>query len=655
MKLRVAAIQRLRFGQGHEEGLRYPIIAFIGMLALLLPVAGAAQLAASVLPSSRSVQVGQQATAFATIINAGDGLATACGIRPVTGIPATFFYQTTDPLTNQITGEPDTPADIPAGGLQTLVFGFTPTLAFAPVEVELAFDCADAGPALSIPGVNTLLLSASDQATPDIVALAATPTADGIANIPNATGTGVFAVATVNVGMGASLDVTADAVDAGTSVITLLCETDPATGACINPAVPTRDAVTTSIEADETPTFGIFVQGQGDVPFDAIGNRVAVRFEDQDSLVRGSTSVAIRSVLQLLNVEDLAATAIAQFGTEVDATMVLLLAIDNGYSPRQIVDAVVAAWLTAEGDIVNSGGLVAPAGPALGVIVRSVSVASIRPLALRHPSLTTNQITEEELRAELSALRTARYVALLLTIVNAEIYNLYDPVQFFFFLIDFAATYDELVEEHRQASLPNCDTDERAGQLRQASLASGEASRVTALEATAESILCVTEGWLDPKPAIYRGTVTESVLALDPFAVWPYEPDEIYHKCERPGIAEIEIPADVLPNQTIVIRSDIISCYPVYDRNARDLDCALTCVSGALAEYSHEAHVSASVDDIFGAFHDSANPPPYGVDFHLTVVGDTATGEGGRALNLPDLLFEVTFQFTLEFSLGRVQ
>ena len=47
-------------------------------------------------PSSRSVQVGTAATAFATIINAGPIPALSCGISPATPLPATFVYQTTN-------------------------------------------------------------------------------------------------------------------------------------------------------------------------------------------------------------------------------------------------------------------------------------------------------------------------------------------------------------------------------------------------------------------------------------------------------------------------------------------------------------------------------------------------------------------------------
>jgi hypothetical protein len=61
----------------------------------------------------------------------------------------------------------------------------------------------------TVQGLNTLLLSASAAPVPDIVGLAATLNNEGIVNIPGEIGTGFFAVATVNLGMGAMITVTA--------------------------------------------------------------------------------------------------------------------------------------------------------------------------------------------------------------------------------------------------------------------------------------------------------------------------------------------------------------------------------------------------------------------------------------------------------------
>src|SRR5205814_2551897 len=85
-----------------------------------------ALLLSSVLPSSRSVMVGAPATAFATIANTGPGTATGCSIAPATAVPASFSYQTTNPVTNTLTGAPNTPVDIAPFSSQSFVFAPTP-------------------------------------------------------------------------------------------------------------------------------------------------------------------------------------------------------------------------------------------------------------------------------------------------------------------------------------------------------------------------------------------------------------------------------------------------------------------------------------------------------------------------------------------------
>ena len=249
-------------------------------------------LLAAVLPSSRSVQVGAVATAFATVINRGHNLATACSIAPFSGVAASFHYQTTDPNTNQITGSADTPVDIASRGFQSFIIAFIPTQTLAPTDSLIIFQCTNTDSAPINIGLNTLLLSASAIPVPDIVALAATATNDGIVNISGATGAGAFAVATVNVGASGSIIASADTGNAALPVNIFLCQTEPSTGQCISAI---GSSVVTTINSDATPTFGIFVQGNGNVPFDPAGNRIFVRFRDSGAVTRGSTSVAVRT------------------------------------------------------------------------------------------------------------------------------------------------------------------------------------------------------------------------------------------------------------------------------------------------------------------------------------------------------------------------
>lgn len=264
-----------------------------GVLSSFTPCtfqSGTSPLAAAVLPSSRSVKVGSTATAFATIINSGPVAGTACSISPATSLAASFSYQTTNPATNATVGTVNTPVTIAAGGSQSFVMALTPTAAFTPTTLAFDFSCSNLLPATSILDVNTLLISASTSTPPDIVALAATPSADGTLDIVGATGSSAFAVATVNVGTASAVTATASTGTSGIPLGITLCQTNPATGACVTSI---GSSVTTTIAAGATPTFAIFATASGSIPFNPATNRIFVQFADASGVVRGLTSVAV--------------------------------------------------------------------------------------------------------------------------------------------------------------------------------------------------------------------------------------------------------------------------------------------------------------------------------------------------------------------------
>jgi hypothetical protein len=251
----------------------------------------AVSLVSAVLPTSRSAQVGVPITAFATIINGGTDPGTGCGLSLGSNIPATFAFQTTNPATNAVTGAANTPANIAANSSQSFVFSLTPTTAFSPTNVTIGAGCGNSNPAPTENGINTILLSASTSAVPDIIALVATAKGDGVLHLPN--GAGAFAVATDNVG-GASGTIIA-AVNTGGTTLPLalaICQTNPTTGQCLAP--PTAGA-TTTIAPGATPTFAIFGTPSAVIPLDALNNRVYVTFTDSGGVVRGSTSVAVET------------------------------------------------------------------------------------------------------------------------------------------------------------------------------------------------------------------------------------------------------------------------------------------------------------------------------------------------------------------------
>jgi hypothetical protein len=136
------------------------------------------------------------------------------------------------------------------------------------------------------------LLTAAGTPIPDIVALAATLTNDGVVHIPGSTGTGVFAVATVNVGTSGTITATVDTGDVSLPATLTICETNPTAGTCI--AAPASN-VTTQINTNATPTFGLFVLGNGSVPFNPARNRILVRFLDPQGVTHGATSVAVQT------------------------------------------------------------------------------------------------------------------------------------------------------------------------------------------------------------------------------------------------------------------------------------------------------------------------------------------------------------------------
>src|SRR5262249_1892293 len=215
------------------------------------PAAQAPPLAAAVLPSSRSVQVGATATAFASVLTSGTATAIGCTIAIPPGLPTSFSFQRTD-ANNFPIGSPNTPVDIPANSGQNFVLAFTPSSPFGSTDIHLVFDCAITSPAPVIPGVSTLLLSASATPVPDIVMLSATTSSDGIVKIPGTNGSGAFAVATVNVGASGNVTVSADTGGVTLPVSVTVCQTNPSTGSCLSAP---QASVPAAINAGGTPTF----------------------------------------------------------------------------------------------------------------------------------------------------------------------------------------------------------------------------------------------------------------------------------------------------------------------------------------------------------------------------------------------------------------
>jgi hypothetical protein len=257
-------------------------------IGALTPPAATAGLLAATLPAGRSVQVGNFATAFATIINT-EAAATSCGIWPITPVPAGFAFQTTDPTTNALTGTTNARVPIAAGGSQSFVVAFQANGPLLPTNVSLAFGCNGINAAVPVVGLNTLLLSFDVNPVPDMIAVGLTPSNDGYAHIPSG-GTGLFVTATSNVGVAGVLTARARAFDPAIPVTATVCETAPATGVCLAPPAAT---VTRNLVQNDTATWAVFLQASGAIPPNPAKTRIAFEFIDSNGVVRGATSTAL--------------------------------------------------------------------------------------------------------------------------------------------------------------------------------------------------------------------------------------------------------------------------------------------------------------------------------------------------------------------------
>jgi len=243
---------------------------------------------AAVLPASRAMLMNSTATVFATVLNPADTSALACRIELDTTLDIDFEYRSADPLTNIVSGEPNPAVDIPPQGASSFVLALTPRESFTLTQLEFNFICGNSGSASVAPGINTLSLSSSIEPIADVVAIALTPSENGIAAV-GTTNFGVYAVATVN--LGADAIITASpATGSWFSGDALICETQPVTGECL---APPASSVETSMNALSTASFGVFVRSDAAIALDPASNRQTVQFVDSSGNTRGSTSVAL--------------------------------------------------------------------------------------------------------------------------------------------------------------------------------------------------------------------------------------------------------------------------------------------------------------------------------------------------------------------------
>jgi hypothetical protein len=238
----------------------------------------------SVLPTSRSIQVGTTATVFNTVLNGGSE--TAYGVTLATSNlpPGAFAYQESSCATNVLIGGMNPSLDIPAGQARCYVLFFTPSAAFASTDVHIRAQAANAPPTSLLPGINAWTLRATSSAGPDIIALTTTTDFHQIA----CSGTKPFAVAMSNVGAATSqVTVTADTGLTSLPLSILIQESDPVTGTI------TGDNILENVGAGENRTVVVWVTFNGCTSFDPATRRIFIRFKDGSNNLIGSTSTAV--------------------------------------------------------------------------------------------------------------------------------------------------------------------------------------------------------------------------------------------------------------------------------------------------------------------------------------------------------------------------
>jgi hypothetical protein len=280
-------------------------------LILAHGTAPSASIQAATLPALRAGWLNQVLSAFGTVINTSTNDAIGCIVRTQGFSRSNTSFQETDPATNTAIGTPNQPVDIPAGRSKSFVFAIRSQgveLGDPTFDGPVVFQCANAFFAPTNLA-NTFQVTAVASFSPaDMISIGATPTNDGIIDVPPTSG-GAFGVATVNIAT--SGPVTAKAVyvrpvnesDPAKQFTVFICETNPATGACL--AAPAA-----SVQFQAAPnvphTFAVFVQRPSvDPGFDPGQRRAFVIFEQLSPpnffgsnpipIVVGSTSVAVRA------------------------------------------------------------------------------------------------------------------------------------------------------------------------------------------------------------------------------------------------------------------------------------------------------------------------------------------------------------------------
>ncbi len=251
----------------------------------------------SVLPSARSGFVGGgDITVFASVNNAGAIAAQNCVVRIPAGSPASLSYQETD-ATNVPVGAANAPFNLAVGQSRSFILSLTPNTVSPGADIFPDFVCDHAN-VDAIPGVNTIFLEIEEKEGADILSMGATPSGDGIMNVPSG-GTGFMTISATNIGAGdnpgsadTAVTVSVDTGNASLPLFLLLCQTN-ALSTCITP-LGSGDINT--VIGDTPSYFAVFAADQSGgvgIPLDPANARIYLRFRNAKGTVSSVTSAAV--------------------------------------------------------------------------------------------------------------------------------------------------------------------------------------------------------------------------------------------------------------------------------------------------------------------------------------------------------------------------
>jgi hypothetical protein len=132
------------------------------------------------------------------------------------------------------------------------------------------------------------ILTAGEPPLPDLLAIGATPSGDGVVRLPGVAGISVFATAAINIGDAGTVEVSADDAGRGLPLTLSVCETDDTGHWLACDSILPRE-----VAAGEILYYTVVVTATGQpIAFDPALNRLFLRFTANGTTV-GATNVAV--------------------------------------------------------------------------------------------------------------------------------------------------------------------------------------------------------------------------------------------------------------------------------------------------------------------------------------------------------------------------